>query len=131
MKLASRALPLAGLCAAIVLAGCTTVESTRSDGQLVSTESGVSGVVVENVRKVVENGLLRVQLDLRNTAALKRTVQARFEWVDASGFVVASDTTAAPLTRVLAPGQTATIGAVAPSPRPVDFRLQLSKTKNP
>lgn len=73
-----------------------------------------------------KGGPMEVQVDVENNGFSYRTFAYRFDWVDAAGNVIASQTSVWKSTNVPAGGSTV-IRSVAPSADAADFRLQVRR----
>ena len=88
--------------------------SLKAQVQIISANQGV-----------VSGDLLKVQVQVRNNIALRKSFNYKWEWYDQNGMVVDTPTTRLWQVMRLQPRESATITGVAPNPRVVDFRLKL------
>lgn len=120
-----------------VVAGCGTVNTT-------STRTGPADSAVEATTKVnnllqqifltakevrmnrTKGGPMEVQVDVENNGFSYKTFAYRFDWVDAKGNVIESQTSVWKSTNVPSGGSTV-IRSVAPSEDATDFRLQVRR----
>lgn len=85
-------------------------------------------VRVEGLAVKQRDGLLRVQLSLRNSDNEARQVYWRVKWLDEDGFQVWEDEAWKP---VLVQGSARLeLGSLAPTPKARDFRIQLNAADN-
>ena len=122
---------------ASLLAACGTVNTT-------STRSAPADSAVEARTRVndllqqifltakevrmnrTKGGPMEVQVDVENNGFMYRTFAYRFDWVDAAGNVIASQTSVWKSTNVPSGGSTV-IRSVAPTDDATDFRLQIRR----
>ena len=120
-----------------VVAGCGTVNTT-------STRTGPADSAVEATTKVnnllqqlfltakevrmnrTTGGPMEVQVDVENNGFSYKTFAYRFDWVDAKGNVIESQTSVWKSTNVPSGGSTV-IRSVAPNEDATDFRLQVRR----
>jgi uncharacterized protein YcfL len=132
----NRPLAIAAAVAAL-LAACGTVNTT-------STRSAPADSAVEARTRVndllqqifltakevrmnrTKGGPMEVQVDVENNGFMYRTFAYRFDWVDAAGNVIASQTSVWKSTNVPSGGSTV-IRSVAPTDDATDFRLQIRR----
>ena len=121
---------------ALVLTGCATNVNTyeRADAQAtpnyvadkrVITDNTLAGTfrVVAINQATVSGNLLKVQATVENLKNKLRTLNYKFEWVDANGMAV--DSPNETWKAILLQGrETQTISTVAITPQAVDFRLK-------
>jgi uncharacterized protein YcfL len=81
-------------------------------------------LVVQEVREGRKNGLLRVQVDLRNVHASETSFRTLIEWFDAGGFKLDSPNDGW-MSHILQANQQSTIGASAVNPDAVSWRLSV------
>lgn len=121
---------------ALVLTGCSTNVNTyeRADAQAapnyvadkrVITDNTLAGTfrVVAINQATVSGNLLKVQATVENLKNKLRTLNYKFEWVDAGGMAVDSPNETWKAIQ-LQGRETQTISTVAITPRAVDFRLK-------
>ena len=122
---------------AAALAACGTVNTT-------STRTGPSTSAVDATTRVndllqqifltakevrmsrTKGGPMEVQVDVENNGFSYRSFAYRFDWVDAAGNVLASQTSVWKSTNVPSGGSTV-IRSVAPTDDAADFRLQIRR----
>ncbi len=99
----------------------TVVEDER-----IATDRSLGRIVeVRSVNEaMVNNDLLRVQVELRNTRRALQRFNYQFEWFDEEGMLIQQATTPWRALQVEG-GEIVTISGVAPNSRVVDFRLKL------
>lgn len=123
-----------------VVTGCGTVNTT-------STRTGPADSAVEATTKVnnllqqifltakevrmnrTKGGPMEVQVDVENNGFSYKTFAYRFDWVDAKGNVIESQTSVWKSTNVPSGGSTV-IRSVAPSEDATDFRLQVRRAES-
>ena len=71
-------------------------------------------------------GYLQVQVDIYNKLPWRKSVNYRFEWMDAAGMVLSSSPADVWLLVVMEAKGTSTLQSTAPTSAAADFRLQLS-----
>ena len=131
---------LAALFAGVALAaapGCGTVNTTSTRtapaDSAVDAKTRVNDLLQEiflTAKEVRMNrtkgGPMEVQVDVENNGFSYRTFAYRFDWVDASGNVLQSQTSVWKSTNVPSGGSTV-IRSVAPTDDATDFRLQIRR----
>lgn len=123
-----------------VVTGCGTVNTT-------STRTGPADSAVEATTKVnnllqqifltakevrmnrTKGGPMEVQVDVENNGFSYKTFAYRFDWVDAKGNVIESQTSVWKSTNVPSGGSTV-IRSVAPNEDATDFRLQVRRAES-
>lgn len=126
---------LAAVLAAV--AGCGTVNATSTRtapaDSAVDAKTRVNDLFQEiflTAKEVRMNrtkgGPMEVQVDVENNGFSYRTFAYRFDWVDASGNVLQSQTSVWKSTNVPSGGSTV-IRSVAPADDATDFRLQIRR----
>lgn len=131
---------LLGALAVTVVTGCGTVNTT-------STRNGPADSAVEATTKVnnllqqlfltakevrmnrTKGGPMEVQVDVENNGFSYKTFAYRFDWVDAKGNVIESQTSVWKSTNVPSGGSTV-IRSVAPDEEATDFRLQVRRAES-
>jgi uncharacterized protein YcfL len=124
---------------AAALAACGTVNTT-------STRSAPADSAVEARTRVndllqqifltakevrmnrTKGGPMEVQVDVENNGFMYQSFAYRFDWVDPSGNVIASQSSQWKSTNVPSGGSTV-IRSVAPADEAVDFRLQIRRAE--
>lgn len=81
-------------------------------------------IVVGAMRVARENGYMTVNVQLSNTSYNNKTMYYRFAWLGPEGFPIAEEETWKSLT--LYGEQTSFLPAIAPTPKAVDFRLEIN-----
>lgn len=136
MNLPRLVLPL--FAALFLFGGCKTVNRTEraeprarpdvvQDRRIETDPSAADRIAVTQVAEDTSGEFLRIQISLESTSSRTRTYSYQVEWIEANGFTVTSP---APVWKPLriAGRDTASIVAVAPNPRVVDFRFKLIET---
>jgi uncharacterized protein YcfL len=107
---------------------CPGFEQAGSTQRLVRDKVqylGSPDVVVRELRCVVDDGLLRVDIDVENDRSRNQQVEFRFLWFEPNGMSVGPDEAWKPL--VLYPGERRSIRTLAPSVRAQDFQLVVKR----
>ncbi len=115
------------LVAALAVAGCKTTNTVTSTQRIITDpilDLDASAAQVRTSR--APGDLLQAQVDLYNTWITEQNVKYKWEWIDAAGNVL-PNATSTWVGMNIAAKQTTTLTAIAPSPRAVDFRLQLRR----
>lgn len=86
---------------------------------------GSPDVDVGELRCVMDDGLLRIDVDLENDKSRNQQIEYRFLWFEPNGMSVGPEEAWKPL--VLYPDERRTIRTVAPSVRALDFQLILKR----
>jgi uncharacterized protein YcfL len=121
---------------ALLLTGCATDVNTYERAQSQAAPSYVADkrVITDNTlagtfrvvalnQGTVSGNLLKIQATVENLKSSLRTLNYKFEWVDANGMAV--DSPNETWKAILFQGrETQTISTVAITPRAVDFRLK-------
>ena len=81
-------------------------------------------VRIQDVKKDVKDGYMRVQVDLMNTTRDKKTFMYAFEWFDANGMQVAP-TTSIWTQATIFPGEKRSFPQTAGSQSATDFRFKV------
>ncbi len=104
----------------------TTIEEKK-----IITDSSLSDIanVVDVRETTVANGLLKVQVKLKNLDTEQRRVNYRFVWLDEDGMKVRSSLSAW-RPKVLEAKETVWISAVAPQPNVNSFQFKMQEPKN-
>ncbi|MFM7800037.1 MAG: YcfL family protein [Planctomycetota bacterium] len=119
------------------LAGCGTVNTTSTRNRPADTAVDAKTRVNDLLQQIfltakevrmsrTKGGPYEVQVDVENNGFEYRSFAYRFDWVDAAGNVLASQTSVWKSTNVPAGGATV-IRAVAPTDDAADFRLQIRR----
>ena len=133
----ARLAALAACLALAAIAGCGTVNTTSTRtapaDSAVDAKTRVNDLLQElflTAKEVRMNrtkgGPMEVQVDVENNGFSYRTFAYRFDWVDASGNVLQSQTSVWKSTNVPSGGSTV-IRSVAPTDDAADFRLQIRR----
>jgi uncharacterized protein YcfL len=118
------------IAAGLSVAGCKTTNTVSSTQRIITDpilDLDASAAQVRTSR--VAGDLLQAQVDLYNTWITEQDVKYKWEWIDAAGNVLPNATSTWAGINIAAK-QTYTLTAVAPSPRAVDFRLQIRRAGN-
>jgi uncharacterized protein YcfL len=125
---------------ALVLSGCQTKgEPKPSESCPGFADAGSTKALVERkvrlindpdvkvieMRCVVQNDLLRVDVDLKNGDSDEQNVAYRFEWYESNGMSTGGEEAWKPL--LLYPHDVRTIRTVAPNPGARDFNLLIKQ----
>jgi uncharacterized protein YcfL len=100
------------------------------DTKYLKTDPGLKGdiALVSVVQKELPDGTLKIQAEVQNVRRTTRSFNYKVQWIDQSGMTMDLPSTSwKPAT--LRGGEILTIPAVAPSPKAVDFRLQLVEAR--
>jgi uncharacterized protein YcfL len=81
-------------------------------------------IVVGAMRVARENGYMTVSVQLSNTSFNNKNMYYRFAWLGPEGFPIAEEESWKSLT--LYGEQTRFLPAIAPTPKAVDFRLEIN-----
>lgn len=107
-----------------LLAGCATPPpEPGSAASKVVSMGKLKNIVVGAMRVARENGFLTVNVQLSNTSYNNKTMYYRFAWLGPEGFPVGEEETWKSLT--LYGTQTSFLPTIAPTPKAVDFRLEI------
>ncbi|MCB6184060.1 YcfL family protein [Leeia sp. TBRC 13508] len=85
-------------------------------------------VSVVGIKKVVRDGLVRLQIELSNADNEIQQFTWRIRWLDDSGFQVGSEEVWKP--EVIYGKQKKVLSTVAPSPQATDFKVELYSPEN-
>lgn len=124
-------------CLLASLAACGTVNTTSTRTRPADTAVDARTRVNDLLQQIfltakevrmqrTPGGPFEVQVDVENNGFEYRSFSYRFDWVDASGGVIASQTSVWKATNVPSGGSTV-IRSVAPSEAATDFRLQIRR----
>ncbi|MFG6204119.1 YcfL family protein [Pseudomonas retamae] len=112
---------------ALLASGCASpqppVPAPGSAASKVMVMGPQKYIVVEAMRVARENGFMLVDVQLSNSAEKNKTLYYRFAWLGAEGFPVAEEEVWK--SQVLYASQNRFIQGIAPTPKAVDFRLEL------
>lgn len=122
---------------ALGLAACGTVNTTSTRTRPADTAVDAKTRVNDLLQQIfltakevrmnrTKGGPMEVQVDVENNGFQYRSFAYRFDWVDASGNVIPSQTSVWKSTNVPAGGATV-IRSVAPVDEATDFRLQIRR----
>ena len=114
------------LCLAISLPIALQSQAQTMESKLRRTGNTVTIKVVD-LRAVVRNKLLTVQVSLQNESSNGIPMNYRFRWLDNSGMKVADDEVWNP--ENLFAGQTLDITGIAPTPMATDFLIEINGSK--
>lgn len=132
------ALLAASLLVASLATGCSTTAGIEASGKIASNGNSapplVKEVAVNNVslgwsvevvdmKSVTLGNLIKAQVSLRSKDRDALPLQYRFDWFDAQGMEIASNTAWKPL--IIYGKETKTVQAVAPDPLARGFKLKL------
>lgn len=107
---------------------CPGFEQAGSTQRLVREKVqflGSPDVTVREMRCVVNDGLLRVDVDVENDRSRNQQVEYRFLWFEPNGMSIGPEEVWKPL--VLYPNERRTIRTAAPSVRALDFQLVVKR----
>ncbi|MCP1521180.1 uncharacterized protein YcfL [Pseudomonas migulae] len=102
-----------------LLAGCATTAASK-----VVALGNLRDIEIDAMRVARENGFITVNTQLSNTSSNNKTFYYRFAWLDPDGFPVAEEETWK--SQMMYGEQTRFIQAIAPTPKAVDFRLEIN-----
>lgn len=97
---------------------------TEWEGRVVFSTQVKNLIVVEEVREVRQNELLRVQIDLRNVQQRESSFRTLIEWFDAGGLKLDSPNEGW-RSQILQAGQNSPISYTAVTPEAVTWRLNV------
>lgn len=83
-------------------------------------------VAVDEVLESRQNGLLRVQLEMRNITATERSFRTLIEWFDVSGFKLDSPNDGW-MSHIVQPNQSFSVNANAVDPAAVTWRVNIER----
>lgn len=117
---------LTAVVALALLAGCVTPPPPPAPGSAASkivAMGEMEDIQVGAIRVARENGFLTVKVQLSNTRTKNKMMYYRFAWLGNDGFPVADEETWKTLS--LYGAQSTFLPAIAPTPKAVDFRLEV------
>ncbi len=132
----SRVLASHAVAALLLSLGCNTTNTYTSNGNGGYTSVVTNGwlaykATVDNVREgKLDDGTMKVQIDVRSDQLNPQRFNYLFEWYDAQGMKIDS-ATATWQNRFIKPQETITLGAVAPTRTCSRWVLKLSDEKQP
>jgi uncharacterized protein YcfL len=132
----SRVLASNALVALLLSLGCNTTNTYTSNGNGGYTSVVTNGwlaykATVDNVREgKLDDGTMKVQIDVRSDQLNPQRFNYLFEWYDAQGMKIDS-ATATWQNRFIKPQETITLSAVAPTRTCSRWVLKLSDEKQP
>lgn len=122
-----------GLVLTVAIGGCHSSVNTVKVGesqpqfQWIQTDKVLSEqTTVVSAKKIRENGLLKMQVELINSGRDDERFLYKIEWLDADGFELKSISTGW-MAKVIQGKETMAISAIAPDPRATDCRLKLQE----
>ncbi|MGY3641094.1 YcfL family protein [Pseudomonas siliginis] len=118
-------LKIVAVAALALLAGCATPPPPEpgSAASKVVAMGPQKHIVVGAMRVARENGFMTVNVQLSNTLNSNKIFYYRFAWLGAEGFPVAEEEVWK--SQMMYGAQTSFIQAIAPTPKAVDFRLEI------
>lgn len=118
-------LKIIAVAALALLAGCATPPPPEpgSAASKVVAMGPQKHIVVGAMRVARENGFMTVNVQLSNTLNSNKIFYYRFAWLGAEGFPVAEEEVWK--SQMMYGAQTNFIQAIAPTPKAVDFRLEI------
>ncbi|MED7668187.1 YcfL family protein [Pseudomonas moraviensis subsp. stanleyae] len=118
-------LKIIAVAALALLAGCATPPPPEpgSAASKVVAMGPQKHIVVGAMRVARENGFMTVNVQLSNTLNSNKIFYYRFAWLGAEGFPVAEEEVWK--SQMMYGAQTSFIQAIAPTPKAVDFRLEI------
>jgi len=118
-------LKIIAVAALALLAGCATPPPPQpgSAASKVVAMGPQKHIVVGAMRVARENGFMTVNVQLSNTLNSNKIFYYRFAWLGAEGFPVAEEEVWK--SQMMYGAQTSFIQAIAPTPKAVDFRLEI------
>ena len=118
-------LKIIAVAALALLAGCATPPPPEpgSAARKVVAMGPQKHIVVGAMRVARENGFMTVNVQLSNTLNSNKIFYYRFAWLGAEGFPVAEEEVWK--SQMMYGAQTSFIQAIAPTPKAVDFRLEI------
>ncbi len=112
---------------ALLASGCATPPppppAPGSAASKVVAMGELKNIAIGNMRVARENGFMTVGVQLSNTNKRNKTFYYRFAWLGAEGFPVAEEEVWKP--QLIYGGQNSFLQSIAPTPKAVDFRLEL------
>ncbi|MDR6165095.1 YcfL family protein [Pseudomonas fluorescens] len=118
-------LKIIAVAALALLAGCATPPPPEpgSAASKVVAMGPQKHIVVGAMRVARENGFMTVNVQLSNTLNSNKIFYYRFAWLGTEGFPVAEEEVWK--SQMMYGAQTSFIQAIAPTPKAVDFRLEI------
>ncbi|WP_406227828.1 YcfL family protein [Pseudomonas siliginis] len=118
-------LKIVAVAALALLAGCATPPPPEpgSAASKVVAMGPQKHIVVGAMRVARENGFMTVNVQLSNTLNSNKIFYYRFAWLGAEGFPIAEEEVWK--SQMMYGAQTSFIQAIAPTPKAVDFRLEI------
>lgn len=118
-------LKIIAVAALALAAGCATPPPPEpgSAASKVVAMGPQKHIVVGAMRVARENGFMTVNVQLSNTLNSNKIFYYRFAWLGAEGFPVAEEEVWK--SQMMYGAQTSFIQAIAPTPKAVDFRLEI------
>ncbi|MFJ4607956.1 DUF1425 domain-containing protein [Pseudomonas atacamensis] len=118
-------LKIIAVAALALLSGCATPPPPEpgSAASKVVAMGPQKHIVVGAMRVARENGFMTVNVQLSNTLNSNKIFYYRFAWLGAEGFPVAEEEVWK--SQMMYGAQTSFIQAIAPTPKAVDFRLEI------
>ena len=118
-------LKIIAVAALALLAGCATPPPPEpgSAASKVVAMGPQKHIVVGAMRVARENGFMTVNVQLSNTLNRNKTFYYRFAWLGPEGFPIAEEEVWK--SQMMYGAQTSFIQGIAPTPKAVDFRLEL------
>ncbi|UST79589.1 MULTISPECIES: YcfL family protein [Pseudomonas] len=118
-------LKIIAVAALALLTGCATPPPPEpgSAASKVVAMGPQKHIVVGAMRVARENGFMTVNVQLSNTLNSNKIFYYRFAWLGAEGFPVAEEEVWK--SQMMYGAQTSFIQAIAPTPKAVDFRLEI------
>jgi predicted small lipoprotein YifL len=107
---------------------CPGFEEAGSTSRLVKAKVQFLGdpdVGIVELRCMVTEGVLRIDIDLENEKARNQPIEYRFVWYEANGMSVSPEEAWKPL--ILYPDERRTIRTAAPGVRAQDFKLLIKE----
>ena len=116
---------LIAVVALALLAGCATPPPPEpgSAASKVVAMGKLKNIVVGAMRVARENGFMTVNVQLSNTLNSNKIFYYRFAWLGAEGFPIAEEEVWK--SQMMYGAQTSFIQGIAPTPKAVDFRLEI------
>ena len=109
---------------ALLASGCATPPpEPGSAASKVVAMGPQKHIVVGAMRVARENGFMTVNVQLSNTLNSNKTFYYRFAWLGPEGFPIAEEEVWK--SQMMYGAQTSFIQGIAPTPKAVDFRLEL------
>ena len=110
---------------AVLASGCATPPPPEpgSAASKVVAMGPQKHIAVGAMRVARENGFMTVNVQLTNTLNSNKTFYYRFAWLGAEGFPIAEEEVWK--SQMMYGAQTSFIQGIAPTPKAVDFRLEI------